>query len=259
MALVQSGKATVMTHSKKFLSRMKQTTSWAPLNWTNLFLEARTQSTCGGCWAFSTAALVEGWIAQKFGVKKYLSPQNLISCDTSDNACNGGWYANSLAYLQTTGLALDDDIAYKNNKTDCPANITAANNTKIPPFVFCSNLNNDTLCTEQLVYSYLQQGPVAVSVDGTIDDFANYNGGIYTGPCVAQNHAVMLVGYGVDTPTGKDYWIVRNSWGTTWGELGHIRIARNLSSNFSCFVTHSAFSIPLNAPATNTTNTTTTA
>jgi hypothetical protein len=112
MALLQSGKATVMTHTKKFLSRMKQTTSWAPVNWTSLYLEPRAQSTCGGCWAFSSASLVEAWIAQKFGRKEYLSVQNLISCDTNDNACDGGWYANSLAYLQTAGMALDTEVTY---------------------------------------------------------------------------------------------------------------------------------------------------
>jgi len=89
-------------------------------------------------------------------------------------------------------------------------------------------------CNEYLMMLALyKNGPLAVSFE-VYEDFMQYSGGIYrhTGlldkfnPFELTNHAVLLVGYGVDKSSGVKYWIVKNSWGTTWGEQGYFRILR---------------------------------
>ncbi|MGH0185496.1 UNVERIFIED_CONTAM: hypothetical protein FKN15_018247 [Acipenser sinensis] len=83
-----------------------------------------------------------------------------------------------------------------------------------------------------LQYTVARVGPVAVGIDATRFSFHHYRGGLYYEPsCSSQklNHAVLVVGYG--TENGHDYWIVKNSWGISWGENGYVRMARNRDNN----------------------------
>jgi C1A family cysteine protease len=83
---------------------------------------------------------------------------------------------------------------------------------------------NETLLMQALAHV----GPLAIAVDASLETFQNYQGGVYNDPACSTkiNHAVVLVGYGIDH-IGGEYWLVRNSWGPTYGENGYIRIARN--------------------------------
>lgn len=89
-------------------------------------------------------------------------------------------------------------------------------------------------CNEELMRIQLvKNGPIAIGFE-VLDDFMQYKGGIYHhtalvnrwNPFEETNHAVLLVGYGSDAATGEKYWIVKNSWGTSWGESGYFRIRR---------------------------------
>jgi len=134
-------------------------------------------------------------------------------------------------------LVLESKLAYIAKENQCDNSLIASPNVKISGYNFC--LGN---CTESFVYSLLQSGPVLVGIDGENKYFRNYKSGIYTLPCNVMNHAVVLVGYGVDDANKKSYWIIRNSWGPDWGEKGYARIERNEKNNHSCFITSSAFS-----------------
>ena len=90
-----------------------------------------------------------------------------------------------------------------------------------------------------MVYNFLKTGPLSISIDISLLQF--YKSGIFNGPCTSDGHGVILVGYGIEY--GKQFWLVRNSWGPDWGEKGYIRVARNESNRNSCFVTNEAFGI----------------
>jgi len=94
-------------------------------------------------------------------------------------------------------------------------------------------------------YASLQVGPVATSV-GVGNLFQSYKKGIFDGRCCASgiNHAVVIVGFGVEN--AKEFWIIRNTWGATWGEEGHIRIALSTDPKADCFVPKYGFRVNIN-------------
>lgn len=88
-------------------------------------------------------------------------------------------------------------------------------------------------------------GPIAVAIDASHPSFQFYKGGVYYEPLCASgrmDHGVLVVGYGTDEATGMDYWLVKNSWGTEWGENGYIRMARNRNNN-CCIACYGAYPI----------------
>jgi len=215
----------------------------AGVNWSSAFNAPRDQGQCGCCWAFSTTGAVEGNLAIKNGGTPvaYLSPQQLLDCDTTNNGCNGGDLGLAMTYVQQTGVMADSVYPYQTAQGTCQFNQSQVAGS-ITSFNFCSNYSNDpsTQCTDQAVQNLLATGPVSVGIDGGTDDFQNYNGGVFTAACSQDNHAVIAVGYGTDSQ-GGDYWLVRNSWGATWGESGYIRVSVNDKNNNSCFVSNAAY------------------
>jgi len=133
-------------------------------------------------------------------------------------------------------------VPYKTTQETCLASFYS-NSIRIHGFSYCSNIDPSRLCTEDLVYSYLKLGPVAIAMDASNPDLQFYSGGIYDSKCSSVNHAVILIGYGIEKVGNVNvgYWIVRNSWTMYWGERGNIRIKHDESNFHSCGVTHSAF------------------
>ncbi|KAI5660658.1 hypothetical protein M9H77_19981 [Catharanthus roseus] len=154
----------------------------------------RNQGRCGSCWAFSTVSSVEAINAIVTGDLVSLSEQELVDCDTSNKGCNGGNMERAFNYKAVVGI---------NGYKRVPAN------------------------NEQALQNAVVHQVVSVGIDASSRTFQLYKSGIYTGDCGKSiNHAVNVVGYGVEN--GVDYWIVRNSWGTNWGENGYVRMQRNV-------------------------------
>ncbi|XP_047461694.1 procathepsin L-like [Mugil cephalus] len=185
----------------------------------------RNQGLCGSCWAFSSLGALEGQMKKKTGVLVSLSPQNLVDCSSNvgNLGCRGGFISRSYTYIINNG-GVDSESFYpyehKNGKCRYSVKGKAA---------YCSNFHilprGDEKSLQAAVGSV---GPVAVAVNAMLRSFHLYKGGLYNVPdCNPKliNHAVLVVGYGTDA--GQDYWLVKNSWGTAWGEGGFIRIARN--------------------------------
>jgi len=140
-------------------------------------------------------------------------------------------------YVLLNGLMNDSDYPFLGYKSTCMYN-SAKTITKVTGYQYCSNYTTQYKCSVSSVYGLLAKGPLTVTTDGGSAAFQNYRSGLFTATCTTINHAVILAGYGVSGTT--QYWLVRNSWGTSWGESGYIRIVINEANNNSCFIDYLA-------------------
>jgi len=231
---------TFLEKSSNKLKKVSQTV-YNNTNWTSLFGPVRDQQQCGSCWAFSTTGTLEAYYFKKTNVQIYMSPQQLVDCNSANHGCDGGWFTGSNSYIMNNGISNDANYPYVGVNNTCNATLTGNVQTKITDFTSCytypGSKNN---CTEDIIQGFLQNGPVSVAVDAS-EDFQHYDSGVYSGNCTAFNHAVILVGFGTDPVSGQQFWIIRNSWTAGWGEEGYIRVFRNLTNNNSCFITTAAY------------------
>ena len=191
-------------------------------DWLETLNPVKNQGSCGSCWAFSTVANLEGLYYIKYGQHKRFSEQMLVDCDTSDSACNGGLMEYTFEWIKSNGgLMLESDYAYTGKKGTCKSD-SSKYAVKVTGY---TKLSSDD---ETDILNYLvETGPLAIAVNA--DPLQNYISGIASyskSTCDPSgiNHAVNLVGYGVEN--GTKYWLVRNSWGADWGEDGYFRMLR---------------------------------
>uniref|UniRef100_W5MMN2 Cathepsin S, ortholog2, tandem duplicate 1 n=1 Tax=Lepisosteus oculatus TaxID=7918 RepID=W5MMN2_LEPOC len=186
--------------------------------------DVKQQGACGSCWAFSAVGALEGQLKLKTGSLVSLSPQNLVDCSAKfgNKGCNGGLMHHAFEYvIQNQGIDSDASYPYTGQDSTCKYSVTsrAANCTS---YSFLPEGDEGAL-KEALA----TVGPVSVAIDATRPQFLFYRSGVYNDPSCTQkvNHGVLAVGYG--TLDGQDYWLVKNSWGTTFGDQGYIRMSRN--------------------------------
>ncbi|CAG5129259.1 unnamed protein product [Candidula unifasciata] len=182
----------------------------------------KNQLQCGSCWAFSATGSLEGQWFAKTGRLIPLSEQQLVDCSRNygNQGCNGGWMDWAFTYIiASRGIAGETDYPYVARDGVChyqpsTAKATVAGFTDIPSG------------SEQALKSAVGSvGPVSVGVAAS-SNFQHYRGGIFIdNTCTQINHGVLVVGYG--TSGSQDYWTVKNSWGTSWGNSGYIYMARN--------------------------------
>lgn len=186
----------------------------------------KNQGQCGSCWAFSSTGALEGQTFRKTGKLPSLSEQNLVDCVKANLACNGGWMDNSFKYVRDN-KGIDSETGYPYYARPlgyCYYN-AQYNSAEDTGFVDLPSGDEQALMTAVATI-----GPISVAIDATHPSFMSYRGGVYYEPLcgntlAALDHAVLVVGYGTDQ--GWDYWLVKNSWGTYWGEQGYVRMARN--------------------------------
>jgi len=184
----------------------------------------KDQGQCGSCWTFSTTGVIEGAYFIKNGKLLSFSEQQIVDCDTDQNeGCNGGWPYLAVEYAAKNGLELESDYPYTAQDGKCQYKKAKAV-TVASGYQFVTANDTDQL------KSALVNSPVSVLIEADEDVFQFYSSGVIRKNCGANlDHAVLAVGY---QKLGLyEAFIVKNSWGTSWGSAGYVNIGTNQKQN----------------------------
>jgi cathepsin B len=194
--------------------------------WQYCPFDIKDQGHCGSCWAFGAVTALEDRIcvATKGAFTQDLSEQNMVSCDWVGFGCSGGWPLSAFGYLSIMGVPTEECQPYSSGQSgeawgctyEC-ADKSVSNQRYRCQYPWISFTNSG------IKKEIFERGPVETAF-WVYEDFINYKSGIYhhtTGDFLG-GHAVRIVGWGVEE--GTKYWIIANSWSTSWGEDGFFRI-----------------------------------
>jgi cathepsin L len=193
----------------------------------------KNQGRCGSCWTFSTTGTLEGQHYRKTGELVSLSEQQLVDCSGKygEMGCDGGLMDMAYDYIEAVG-GIDTEQSYpyvsgstQHKQAQCyfrkgKVGATVTGHVDLPAFD-----------EDKLKEAVANVGPIAVAIDASAPDFMYYHSGVYTSETCSQtrlDHGVLVVGYGVEM--GEDYWLVKNSWGPQWGDMGFIKMRRNYNN-----------------------------
>jgi len=191
-----------------------------PIDWRSkgAVTGVKDQKQCGSCWAFSSTGAMEGIHKIKTGKLLSFSEQELVDCSTANHGCNGGWQYKAFQFYEKDYA--DAESAYAYTARDGTCKYSTTKNTGVKASSYTNVKANDV----NSLKAALAKQPVSISVDAEARGWQNYRSGILDSNCGTRlDHAVLMVGWGKSG--SQEYWIVKNSWGTSWGEKGYIRLA----------------------------------
>jgi C1A family cysteine protease len=181
----------------------------------------KDQGQCGSCWSFSTTGALEGAYFNKYGKLVSFSEQQLVDCDNlshggKDHGCNGGLMDNAFSWIMKNGgLCTESAYPYVSGTTKtagtCQTSCSNVDGSRATGFVDVAP-NSDVAMMNALAMQ-----PVSVAIEADQREFQLYKSGVFTATC--------------GTEAGQDYYKIKNSWSTTWGDGGYIRIGRGSQYN----------------------------
>lgn len=191
----------------------------------------KDQGQCGSCWSFSTTGAMEGAYFNKNGNLVSFSEQEFVDCDNrngspkgSDMGCNGGLMDNAFTWAtKNGGICSEADYPYTSGVSKkagtCNTSCTAVPNSAPKSHTDVAKSSDSAMM------SALYKNPVSIAIQADQKEFQLYKSGVFTGSCGTQlDHGVLAVGYG--SLNGEDFYKVKNSWGTVWGDAGYILLGR---------------------------------
>merc|ERR1712147_181192 len=181
----------------------------------------KNQGQCGSCWAFSTTGSVEGAMFLSTGKLQSYSEQQLVDCSKNGNmGCNGGLMDYAFKYIESNPLELESDYPYTARDGSCKY-VSSKGVGKVKSY---KDVAKDT--SGDQLRAALAHGPVSIAIEADQFAFQGYSGGIITSGCGTRlDHGGLAVGYG--GVGDMQYFLVKNSWGASWGVNGYVKIAPN--------------------------------
>nr|XP_054751557.1 dipeptidyl peptidase 1-like isoform X2 [Lytechinus pictus] len=228
----------VTSETSKAAFSLPESFDWRDVDGQNFVSPVRNQAQCGSCFSFAALAMLEARlrIATNNTVQKVFAPQDVVACSEYSQGCNGGFpYLIAGKYAEDFGVVEESCYPYQGVDTECSKEKADCRRYYATDYQYIGGFYG--ACNEELMrLALVKNGPIAVGFE-VYGDFMSYKGGVYhhTGiknsllgfnPFELTNHAVLVVGYGVDEASGLSFWTVKNSWGTGWGEDGYFRIQR---------------------------------
>jgi len=214
-------------HGANASSRVKRGALPASLDWrdSGYVTPVKDQGQCGDCWAFSATGALEAQHFAATGQLPSLSEQNLMDCSGAygNDGCDGGIMTAAFQYIACNG-GVDSEASYPYQEVQSSCAYNKRNNASVASGYVLLPENDESALKTALATI----GPISVVFDAE-NAFQNYASGIFSSTKCSQtniNHALLLVGYG-KSASGTPYWIIKNSWGTSWGIDGYAKIARN--------------------------------
>ncbi|MEW5304255.1 MAG: hypothetical protein WDW36_006878 [Sanguina aurantia] len=196
------------------------TSSWA---WSSAVTgEVKEQGECHACYAFATIGAIEAIHAIRTGGRTNLSEAQMVQC-SSNYKCTGGWMPRAYQFAQDVGLV--SDAIYSYNASELDSGVAHTCSLGDPSTNLRIIAYEDVPTSDGALLKAVSNQPVVAAIDASSVDFMTYRGTKpFTGVCSSDpqsaTHAVLVVGYNITDPD-NGYWILKNTWGTGWGDSGY--------------------------------------